>query len=120
MKIHRIAFAAVLTVAASANSSGNGVYIDPASRWESIHDPKGSSAPGDFAIDMQKACPSVPLSSDRESARYVVTFNRTNANAGSLLIYSDGSVVLAKKPGHSATLRKVAVEVCSFVSAAKQ
>jgi hypothetical protein len=112
--------AAFALSAAFAQSAPKRVFVDPASRWISIHDSNGSGATNEFTIDILKSCPAVvSLTDGRESADYTVSFSRSGSSAGSVLIYAGGAVVHSFKPGHASTLRKMAESVCEFVGAQK-
>ncbi len=116
MRNRRTLLAAFAVSAAFAQSSPKRVFVEPASRWISIHDSNGSGAPNEFTIDVLKSCPAVISVTDgRESADYTVSFSRSGNSVGSVLIYAGGAVVHSFKPGHSSTLRKVAESVCKFV-----
>jgi hypothetical protein len=111
---------ALIASAAFGQSAPKRVFVDPASRWISIHDSTGSGAPGEFSLDVMKSCPAViALTDARESADYTVLISRSGVSSGSVLIYAGGSVVHSFKPGHSSTLRKVADAVCDFVGSRK-
>jgi len=113
-----LAFVALAPVRADA--PGKRLFIDPATRWISIHDQTGTGAKAEFTTDILKACPSmVQVVDSREMADFTVLIDRTGSSAGSVLISSGGVVVDSFKPGHTATLRKVADTVCEFIGSAK-
>lgn len=72
----------------------------------------------EMARDMTGICPEILLTRTPESADYVISFHRTGSSAGFLTIYSGNAAVYSFKPGHSATLKKVAEKVCAFMAGA--
>jgi hypothetical protein len=108
--------AIVLSVLAGAQNTRTKLFIDPASRWISIHDKDGSAAPGEFAIDVLNSCPAkLTVTDAKDSADYVALISRTGSSVGSVLIYAKGELVQSFKPGHTAMLRKVAERVCALL-----
>jgi hypothetical protein len=96
------------------------LYVDPSSRWISMHDSAGTGAKAEFTLDILKACSqSVVPVDQRETADYTVSFDRTGISSGSVVIYAKGDVVNSFKPGHASTLQKVADTVCEFVKSRK-
>ena len=96
------------------------IFIDPASRWISIHDRDGSGARNELTMDILKSCPAVlGVTDGLESADYTVSFSRSGNSVGSVLIYAGGTVAHSFKPGHTSTLKKVAETVCAFVGPRK-
>ena len=92
------------------------VFIDPSSRWMSLHDKDGSGAPLEMTLDIRKTCPSVIAVTDsREAAKYAVVFHRTGSSSGSVVIYAGQEIVHTFKPGHASSLQKVATAICEFV-----
>jgi hypothetical protein len=92
------------------------VFVDPASRWMSIHDKEGTNSANEFIRDAIKSCPeTIVFTDDRSSADYSVSISRSGVSAGSVIIYANGSLAYSFKPGHAATLLKVAQSVCDYV-----
>jgi hypothetical protein len=90
------------------------VFIDPASKWTSLHDDKGSGTPAELAATLTKSCPSVIVTLDPESATYAISVFR-DTGAGSVVIYSGKEMVNSFKPGFFSTLQKVSATICSFI-----
>jgi hypothetical protein len=92
------------------------IYIDPATRWESVHDQTGIGSKAELTMALLKACPETLQSVDsRETANFTVLVQRVGASSGQALIYSGGALVNSFKPGFGATLKKTADRVCTFV-----
>jgi len=96
------------------------LYVEPSSRWISMHDSAGTGAKAEFTLDILKSCSKYIVAVDgRESADYTVLIDRTGISSGSVVIYARGDVVDSFKPGHAASLQKVADTVCDFVKSRK-
>src|ERR1035438_3976183 len=117
MKNTILVLAFALSSSALTADSPKRLFIDPATRWESIHDKTGTGAKAEITLDILKACPSaVQIVDSRETADYSALIDRTGMSAGSVVISSGGVVVNTFKPGHSATLTKVAASLCRFIA----
>jgi hypothetical protein len=96
------------------------LFVEPSSRWISMHDSAGTGAKAEFTLDILKSCSKyiVPVDGP-ETADYTVSIDRTGISSGSVVIYAKGDAVNSFKPGHSSTLQKVADTVCDFVKSRK-
>lgn len=104
----------------SAQSPLKRLYIDPTSKWESLHNSNGDGASVEIAKEFLKVCPSlVAVTRDEASADYTLSFMR-KAGSGSATIYARGNAVHAFKPGFSARLRKVAETTCLFIASPRK
>ena len=103
---------------ALAEGAPKRVFVDPATRWMSIHDKEGTNSANEFIRDAVQSCPeAITFTDDRASADYSVSISRTGTSAGSVIIYAQGTLTYSFKPGHTATLMKVAQAVCEYVHA---
>lgn len=106
----------VISVALSAQPKR--LYIDPDTRWISIHDPNGGGAKSELSLHLAQRCAAVVTVNERKTADYSVLIDRTGNSAGAATIYdATGTAVESFKPGHTATLKKVADRVCDFIRA---
>ncbi len=108
-----LSFALAITATAGAEAPPS-LFVDPSSRWVSIHDKDGTGAALEFTKEFAKSCPEVSISDRREGAAYSVVFQRNGYNSGNVQVCANGKLADSFVPGHTATFAKVVRRVCDI------
>jgi hypothetical protein len=104
-----------LIAPAIAQTPRKTVFIDPSSRWESLHDTNGSGTPTELAIYFEKSCKAIWVARDAGKADYTVALYR-KAGGGSAVVYAGDRVAFTFKPGFGAKLTQAADKACFWIT----
>jgi hypothetical protein len=111
-----LAAGVVMAGAARAADEAIKVYVDPATKWPSMHDTQGVGSAMELASDLAKSC-GLTVTSD-PAAQWKVTVYR-QGGGGKAVIWRNGDLVHEFRPGFSTTLRKTAERICAWIGPAR-